>query len=186
MFLIHQNYRANIETYLRSQGFNERTISNSDTEATNYDVPVSTVKTSDGFYPTSYVFFRWKVPASLRMRVLNRSILRMKLQNSSGTELPNDALIFIGIHRPGERKITFFAELIYSPWKTLSLGDQRDITKNEGVAIAFLEPQGAQIPFVEFSPDDSLVFAVSGTSVLISKSHANHIVEIDVGIKNVS
>ncbi|MEM4409148.1 MAG: hypothetical protein QXI19_10445, partial [Candidatus Caldarchaeum sp.] len=164
-------YQANWDASIAA-GFTERQVNMSDAEVAWFPGEACARKSSASGSPTTYsnsyygeyqVVFAWKAPITTKARLHNAQIFRMKLVNNTGTELANDTLIIWLLKKPHQPFGIPFAYSNYSPWRNLTIAQQRDITLNETCAIRFENPGGAEPPFVELDPGFELQIAYAGS-----------------------
>jgi len=89
--------------------------------------------------------FEAKTPDGLERLIQDRALIVMKLKNTDGDEIENDAKIVFGVREPVNDYPTKIDESSYRPYRNKTISEQMDDTQNEHMRID-IDRGGVRLP----------------------------------------
>lgn len=83
---------------------------------------------------------RIEIPPKMAYRLYSGEILKMKLFDALGNELPRATRIVLGVRKPGQRQIEEFFSTTYGPWRALAEQAQQRKENQGSLGINFGGP----------------------------------------------
>lgn len=111
---------------------------------------------------TPETWFEFEVPRGIACVFQGVMDLVLKLKDSSGNDLPNEALIYVGVKTPDDpdRVKPIGVGIPYEPWGNLSVTQQQDADFRDRCRIDL------GIPYLAVNEEETLVFQVKSSTAV--------------------